>query len=426
MSLDHRPHDPSRADALSGPGADTTWFDVPPPPAAAGVTPSGAAHRESPLPGRGRRLTELSLVALLAATLAAGGTYAATTAGGLASSPQPPSSTLTGTQSGTTVTPVGQVDPPNPNWAATAEAVTASVVAITASGASGTAQGSGVVIDDAGHIVTNNHVVDGARSLTVTLTDGTTHEATIRGTDPPTDLAVLTLSSPPAGLTPLRFADVSSLKVGDPVMAIGNPLGLAGTVTTGIVSALDRPVRTSAGDGNGRASSEPVVTNAIQTSAAINPGNSGGALVNAAGELVGINSAIASLGSPSGEAGNIGIGFAIPAGQVSAVTRQLIDSGVAQHAYLGVSPTDGEATLSSGVTRAGAEIRSVGSATPAATAGVRVGDVVTAVDGAAIDSADALVGTIRASAVGSTVTVTVVRDGSPLDLTVTLAARPAT
>jgi putative serine protease PepD len=367
----------------------------------------------------------MTAVALLAALLASGGTYAATQldADSQSSSAASSSSSLgRGTDRG----PVVQANPMNPNWTATAAAVAPSVVAITLDAGRQSGQGSGVIIDDKGHILTNNHVVSGAGQgeLTVTLHDGRTYRATITGTDPSTDLAVITLSDPPKDLTPIAFGDSEALKVGDPVMAVGNPLGLAGTVTTGIVSALNRPVTTSGEDtGNDPfgQSSEPVVTNAIQTSAAINPGNSGGALVNASGQLVGINSSIATLGSGS-QSGNIGIGFAIPVNEAKAIATQLIDKGKAEHAFLGVTPRDGTATDGSSQ-RAGAEIASVSPGTPAAEAGLREGDLVIAVDGERIDSALSLVASIRERVVGDKVTLTVLRDGDQQQLTATLVAK---
>ena len=443
MSIDHLPPaPPTGTDGTSGATSATTWYGMASTPVPPGNQPSSApTPGESAGPGRGRRLTELAVVASLAAALASGGTYAAIRAESSTTSSPSATSVSSGSDRGTgdgpgtstsgtsnATVPVVQADPQSPNWTATATAVSPSVVAITATGPSGEGQGSGVVLDTQGHILTNNHVVDGAQTLTVTLNDGTTHPATVKGTDPSTDLAVLTLTKPPAGLKPMAIGDSSALSVGDGVMAIGNPLGLAGTVTTGIVSAVNRPVRTSAADSGARAgqAAEPVVTNAIQTSAAINPGNSGGALVNAAGQLVGINSAIASLGSSgSGQSGNIGIGFAIPSNQAQTIADQLIKTGSASHAYLGVTPVDGEAQLSDGATRAGAQIRQVGTATPAAAAGLRVGDVVVAVDGRSVESADALVGAIRASTIGSKVTLTIVREGQSQELTSTLAARPA-
>jgi putative serine protease PepD len=273
--------------------------------------------------------------------------------------------------------------------------------------------------------------VAGADKLTVTLADGRTFDAEIRGTDPSTDLAVITISGSPKDLKPVAIGDSDDLVVGDPVMAVGNPLGLAGTVTTGIVSALNRPVTTEAESdgtdpfGGGQAQSEPVVTNAIQTSAAINPGNSGGALVDAGGRLVGINSSIASLGSSSGgQSGNIGIGFAIPVNEATSIAKQLIASGTATHAYLGVTPKDGTASDGS-ASIAGAEVTDVGDGTPASQAGLKVGDVVTKVNGERVDSALSLVGHIREKSAGDQVTLTVLRDGKAIDVKATLAAKPS-
>ena len=270
----------------------------------------------------------------------------------------------------------------------------------------------------------------GAQQLTVTTSDGRTFEAEIRGTDPSTDLAVITIAGNPSNLTPVAVGDSDDLAVGDPVMAVGNPLGLAGTVTTGIVSALNRPVTTQGEGGGqqdpfgqGQSQAEPVVTNAIQTSAAINPGNSGGALVNAGGQLIGINSSIASLGSSSGQSGNIGIGFAIPVNEATSIAEQLIETGTATHAYLGVTPQDGSAS-DGAATRAGAEITSVGDDTPASAAGLQVGDVVTAVGGERVESALSLVAHIRERSAGDEVTLTVLRDGRSIEVSATLAAKP--
>lgn len=390
----------------------------PPPPA----TPrDGAEHAQ---PAKPRRWAELTAVAALAAVLASGGTYAATQLDGSTQT----SSTASSSSSlgrGTDQAPVKQADPNNPNWTATASAVSPSVVAITVQTQGGGGQGSGVVIDDKGHVLTNNHVVTGggeATKISVTLSDGRSYDATVAGTDPSTDLAVLTLKNPPDNLEPAALGDSDALKVGDPVMAVGNPLGLAGTVTTGIVSALDRPVTTS-GDESPAGSTEPVVTNAIQTSAAINPGNSGGALVNASGQLVGINSSIATLGASQGsQAGSIGIGFAIPVNEAKAIATQLIDKGSAQHALLGVTSRDGAASDGS-AQRAGASIAEVQPGTPAAEAGLRSGDVVVAVNGERVDSSLSLVAQIRERTVGDKVTLTVLRGGKELKLTATLTAK---
>jgi putative serine protease PepD len=423
-------------------GGHAAYLPISEPPA--GPPPSFPTREgaEPAQPAKRRRWTELTAVAAIAAVLASGGTYATTQLVDGQQSPSAASSSTLGrdTDSG----PVTQASATNPNWTATASAVAPSVVAISVKSAQATGQGSGVIIDAKGHILTNNHVVSGAgsdASITVTLNDGRTYKATVAGTDPSTDLAVITLSGAPGDLKPISLGNSDALKVGEPVMAIGNPLGLAGTVTTGIVSALNRPVTTAAennsqdqnpfGQGLPGQSQSPnsdsteVVTNAIQTSAAINPGNSGGALVNASGQLVGINSAIASLGSSgSGQSGSIGIGFAIPVNEAKSIANQLIDKGKAEHAFLGVSLADGTATDGSSQ-RAGAEIAQISSGTPAADAGLKKGDVVIAMDGERVDSALSLVASIRERTVGDKVSLTVLRDGKRVDLTATLVAKAA-
>lgn len=422
-----------RAQAPRYPSADpspSSWTTPPP------VTPPPPPLAPSPRPHR--QWPGLVAVAALTAALASGGTYAAvraadngSTAATAASATQNPGTGSASATPGATATTVRQADAANPNWTATAAVVTPSVVAISLQVQGGAAQGSGVVIDTSGHIVTNNHVVGDAvdGSIEVTLADGRIFKATVAGTDPATDLAVITLTDPPSNLAPIALGDSSTLKVGDPVMAVGNPLGLASTVTTGIVSALNRPVTTSESGGSGEndpfgqqggQSQNPVVTNAIQTSAAINPGNSGGALVNGSGQLVGINSAIASTGS---SAGNIGIGFAIPVNEAKSIADQLIASGKAKHAYLGVMLGDGKATDGS-ATRAGALVSSVSPNTPAATAGLKENDVIVAINGSPVESSTALIGHIREQTVGGQVTLTILRDGQSVEVPVTLAARP--
>jgi putative serine protease PepD len=379
-------------------------------------------------PAKPRRLAELFAVAALAAVLSSAGTYSLTR-DDLVASPASQSRTSTSASSG----PVVQADPSAPNWAVTAAAVTPSVVAISvASGQSG-GQGSGVIFDAKGHIVTNNHVVAAGgqgSKISVTLNDKRTYDATIVGTDPSTDLAVIKLTNAPNDLKPIALGDANTLKVGEPVMAVGNPLGLAGTVTTGIVSALNRPVTTSpeqTGDPfSQQPAGEPVVTNAVQTSAAINPGNSGGALVNAAGQLIGINSAIASLGSSgsSSQSGNIGIGFAIPVNEAKSIAEQLITSGKALHAYLGVTPRDGVVADGS-AKRAAAVVSVVATGTPAEKAGLQVGDAIIAVDDEPVDGALSLVGQIRERSAGDKVTLKFLRDGQTKSVNVTLVNKPA-
>jgi putative serine protease PepD len=415
-------HSPYGAPAAYEPFGASPTPAGPPPPAS---PRDGAEHAQ---PAKPRRWAELSAVAVLAAVLASGGTYAATQLDGSSQTSSTAGSSSSLGRGTTDQAPVKQANPNSPNWTTTASAVSPSVVAITVQAQGGTAQGSGVVIDRRGHVLTNNHVVAGGgqgAQISVTLSDGRSFDATVAGTDPSTDLAVLTLKSPPENLQPIALGDSSALKVGDPVMAVGNPLGLAGTVTTGIVSALDRPVTTS-GDGSSSGQSEPVVTNAIQTSAAINPGNSGGALVNASGQLVGINSSIATLGASQGsQGGSIGIGFAIPVNEAKSIATQLIDKGSAQHALLGVTSRDGTASDGS-AQRAGAQIAEVQPGTPAAAAGLRSGDVVVAVDGSRVDSSLSLVAQIRERTVGDKVTLTVLRGGKELKLTATLTAKSST
>uniref|UniRef100_UPI003565BF74 S1C family serine protease n=1 Tax=Actinotalea sp. TaxID=1872145 RepID=UPI003565BF74 len=315
----------------------------------------------------------------------------------------------------TTSVPVSGSTSDDPDWEAVAAAVRPSVVAIDVQTDSGAATGSGVIIDEDGHVVTNNHVISGATAdgITVTLSDGRIYSATVVGTDPTTDLAVLAITDPPSDLSPAVIGDSSSVAVGEPVMAVGNPLGLDSTVTTGIVSALDRPVSTSEG-------TDTIVTNAIQIDAAINPGNSGGPLFNASGEVIGITSSIATLSSGS-SSGSIGLGFAIPSDLVDRTAAELIETGTADHAYLGVSLSDGTVTVE-GTTRLGAKIESVSDGTPAAEAGLQVGDVIVAIGEDTVSGAESLTGFVREQPSGATTTLTVVRDGTAISVPVTFAA----
>jgi putative serine protease PepD len=286
-----------------------------------------------------------------------------------------------------------------------------STVSIAVQGEGGRGTGSGVVIRSDGYILTNNHVVASAADggqIRVTFDDGaTTLPARIVGLDPVTDLAVLRVETD----RPLQAATLGrsrDLVVGDPVVAIGSPLGLAGTVTTGIVSALNRTVDVPAQDGSG---ARNPLFNAIQTDAAINPGNSGGALVNARGEVIGINSAIATLGGgllgPEG-GGSIGVGFAIPIDEASSVAEQIIRTGRATHPAIGVSAltVSGEAA-----DRAGARVQQLAPGGAAAQAGLQPGDLIVAVDGESVTSVDELILAVRQNEVGDTVTVTYVREG---------------
>lgn len=312
----------------------------------------------------------------------------------------------------------------NPDWAAVAEAVGPSVVAITVNSQSGTGAGSGVVIDADGHVVTNEHVVSGGEQIVVTLSDGRMFEASVVGADVATDLAVLALDNPPDDLVPATFGDSDDVVVGQSVAAVGNPLGLSSTLTTGVVSALDRPVSTLAQqDGRfGQQQAVQVVTNAIQVDAAINPGNSGGPLFDSTGRVIGINSSIASLSQSQDVAGSIGLGFAIPSNLASSIADQLLADGVAEHSFLGVTMTDATATAD-GVTRAGAQVRSVEPGSPAEEAGLEVGDVITFINGEPIDGATSLTGWVRQMSAGETVDLSVVRGGQALEVQTTLTTR---
>ncbi|HWS58828.1 MAG TPA: trypsin-like peptidase domain-containing protein [Actinotalea sp.] len=315
--------------------------------------------------------------------------------------------------------PVAGSTADNPDWQVVAAAVRDSVVAITVRTSQGEGEGSGVIISADGEILTNHHVVSGGDtgSITVALADGRLYDAKIVGTDPTTDIAVLRLVDPPDDLAVATLGDSDDALVGAAVMAVGNPLGLDTTVTTGIISAVDRPVSTQE-----QTSGSLVVTNAIQVDAAINPGNSGGPLFNSSGEVIGITSSIATLSSGS-TSGSIGLGFAIPINQATLIADQLIESGTAEHAYLGVSLSDGTATAD-GTTRQGALVETVSAGTPAEDAGIQEGDVIVGIDGKAVAGAESLTGYVRQYASGVEVTLTVVRDGRAMDVTAVLATKP--
>ncbi|MFJ2834188.1 trypsin-like peptidase domain-containing protein [Nocardia sp. NPDC087230] len=282
---------------------------------------------------------------------------------------------------------------------AVAQRVLPSVVMIKVAGARASGEGSGVVLSTDGLILTNNHVAAGAGAsakMEVVFSDGSTAPATMIGADPVSDLAVIKVSGK-SGLTPIELGTSDGLAVGQPVIAIGSPLGLAGTVTTGIVSALNRPVSTS---GEGTPSQVNPVIDAIQTDAAINPGNSGGALVDGQGKLIGINTAIASLGGEAAggaQSGSIGLGFAIPVDQARRVADELIKTGHATYAQIGIKlrPQDTAARV--------LEVTPDG---PAAKAGVPAGAVVTRLDDRPIDSGDALIAAVRSHQPGDKVELT--------------------
>jgi len=316
------------------------------------------------------------------------------------SSPHSRISTMTTANNGTAPTRVqpGSVEE-------VAAKVVPSVVKLETRLGRATAEGSGIVLDPDGLILTNNHVVsvpgagpDGlsGAETTATFNDGRIASFTIVGADPMSDIAVIRAKQM-SGLTAITIGSSADLRVGQSVVAVGSPLGLESTVTAGIISALNRPVSTV-----GDADNQNTVLDAIQTDAAINPGNSGGALVNMNGELIGVNSAIATLGDsagPDAKAGSIGLGFAIPVDQAKRIADQLIATGKASHASLGVRVTSDANTH-------GARVVEVVNGGPAASAGLPSGAVVTKLDDRVIDSADALVAAVRSKAPGDTVTLT--------------------
>jgi S1-C subfamily serine protease len=268
----------------------------------------------------------------------------------------------------------------------------------------GVATGSGFVIDTEGHVLTNSHVVDGAKSIEVKLgSSDATHSAEVVGADPATDLALLKVDAPADQLHPLALGSSSKVQVGDPVVAIGNPFGLDRTVTSGIVSALQRQIQAP----NGFA-----ISNVIQTDAAINPGNSGGPLIDSTGSVIGINSQIETGG---GGSGNVGIGFAVPIDTARDVVEQLKSDGTVEHAYLGISgATINQTTIVRGAVAGG----------PAAKSGVEAGDVIVAVDGEKISSMDEVIDAVNAAEPGEEMDLTVLRGGEEKSFTVTLGDRP--
>jgi putative serine protease PepD len=313
----------------------------------------------------------------------------------------------------------------NPESATTATAAAAkaapSVVTIYVSSGSSSGSGSGVVLTGDGYVLTNNHVVAGGgtgSSVQVRTSDGTLYDATVVGTDPASDLAVLRLEGA-EDLTPATFADSEDVQVGDVAVAIGAPLGLSNTVTDGIISATDRAVQT------GSTQDDATVIDALQTDAAINPGNSGGALVNGAGEVIGINTAIATVASgvpgSQSQSGNIGVGFAIPSNTAERIAQEIIQTGSATRAFLGVSARtaadDGNSEVGTG-----AEVVSVEPDSAASAAGIQEGDVVTAVGDRPVTTSTELTAAVRSQAPGETVELTIRRGDQTRTAEVTLGS----
>ncbi len=297
-------------------------------------------------------------------------------------------------------------------------------------------EGSGFIWDSAGHIVTNNHVVEGAAKISVTFSDGSAYDAKLIGTDPNNDLAVIQVTGAPASLIkPIKVADSTQVKVGQLVVAIGNPFGLGNTMTTGIVSAIGRSIQAGAGSQNSNMPNFSI-PDIIQTDAAINPGNSGGALVDLNGALIGVPSQI-----ESASGSNSGVGFAIPSAIVNRVAAQLISKGTAEHSYLGITGgTITASTISSLNLKAGQQgilVASVVAGGPADKAGLKgtpvdasgsptgTGDIITGIDGKALTRFEDLVSYLSGSTQpGQTVTLKVLRDGSETQVKVVLGTQP--
>jgi putative serine protease PepD len=371
----------------------------------------------TPPPNRkGRRVTSMLAVAALAAAVGGG-------VGGVVGRETAPSS------AGSSVDTLNQPPPATSDQPASAittvaQRVLPSVVQLVGSAG----EGSGAVISADGLILTNAHVLAAAQGgqLTATFQNGSTAPVREVGRDTQADIAVLRAQGV-SGLTPIQLGNSDALQVGQPVVAIGAPLGLAGTVTSGIVSALNRPVETqpeptpnldqSQGGLGGLARTPTSVLDAIQTDAAINPGNSGGPLVDMQGRIVGLNSAIASLGR-GGQAGSIGLGFAIPINQAKRIADELVKTGHATRALLGVTVRDAQPT--------GAQVVTVQPNSAAATAGLQPGDIVTKVGDRLVENSDALVAAINSAVPGSNVTLTVSAGaGAPRQVPVTLGSVPA-
>lgn len=366
-----------------------------------------APHEEQPPPGQRGLMGKVVAAALIAGLVGGGagfgGAYAllGSGTGGTAS----PTLSSSPASSSSDTPALGSI-------AAAAAKATPSTVDIRVQLAQGVAEGSGVILTADGDVLTNNHVVSGSTGqIRVTLSDGSTHSATVVGTSPSYDLAVIRIEGV-SGLTAATLGRSEDVKVGQQVVAIGSPQGLSGTVTTGIVSALNRTVEVS-GESAGSAS---VVYNGLQTDAPINQGNSGGPLVNLDGQVIGINSAIATAGSSTG---SIGLGFAIPIDQARRVAQEIIDTGKATKPVLGVQ---GSTAASSASATGGATLAGIVAGGPAEAAGLQQGDVVTKVGDAIVSDFSDLVARVGSYAPGDQVTLTYTRGGQTQTATVTLGS----
>ncbi len=384
---------------IAPPGEPGSGFGFPPPP------PGG----EEPAKPRARRGTALIVALALGAGALAGVGGSVAYESLTDDSPAPaPSSSLTEDDGG------DRADQTSAPGLDSVEAVAAQVLPSVVSISVGGGGGSGVIISSDGQILTNNHVVQAAQGgqIVVTFHDGETATADVIGTDPLTDIAVIQAEDV-SGLQAADLGRSADLAVGQQVVAIGSPLGLDGTVTTGIVSALNRPVTAGGQQGGGT----PTVFDAIQTDAPINPGNSGGPLVNMAGEVVGINSAIASTNV---NPGSIGLGFAIPIDQAKPIAEELVQTGKATHAQIGIGVDN-----ATGEVR-GAVVREVRPGSAAEQAGLENGDIVTRIDDRLVTDAESLIAAVRSYRPGDEVELTVVRDGETVTVQVTLGSDAST
>jgi putative serine protease PepD len=369
-------------------------------------------------PRRPRRAR--SAAALIVAAVLAGGLAGVAGAAGYNAVNEPVTRPVVDSLQGSPAS--ADTDSPAPDGSVedVANDVLPSVVKIDVSSGPQQGSGSGIILSSDGTILTNNHVVEVAEdggNLAVSFNDGTTASAEIVGTDPLTDIAVIKAEGV-SGLKPATLGRSGQVDVGEEVVAVGSPFGLESTVTSGIVSAIHRPV--SAGEAAG---AQSTVFPAIQTDAAINPGNSGGALVNSDGEVIGINTAIRSTANLTGEAGSIGLGFAIPIDEAEPVARQLVNGQEPTHARLGV--TVGTPENEEGLP-GGAVVRSVEDGTAAADAGLQQGDIITRIDDTIISTSDSLVAMVRTYRPGDQVQLTVLRDGAQQKVTLELGSDAGT
>ncbi|MFI9510397.1 trypsin-like peptidase domain-containing protein [Nocardia sp. NPDC052566] len=408
---------PQATQSFPGPDYAASTFDPPPP----GPVPGAAFGAQPPQPQR--KPVRAGLVAgAVVLALVSGGVGGAV--GSLATRNDTGHSVVTNALDAPKPNVNNAANAPAGSTQAVAQKVLPSVVTIKVASNRAQGEGSGVILSSDGLILTNNHVASGGgpnAKMEVMFNDGSSASASLVGTDPVSDLAVIKVTGK-SGLTPIELGSSQNLQIGQPVVAIGAPLGLAGTVTTGIVSALNRPVSTS-GEGGQNPNVPNTVIDAIQTDAAINPGNSGGALVDASGKLIGINTAIATLGTAEmagAQSGSIGLGFAIPVDQARRVADELIKTGHATYAQIGIK-------IQRQDTVNGARVIESTPDGPAAKAGIPANAIVTKVNDRAIDSGDALVAAIRSHQPGDKVKITYTDEqgNNPKTVEVTLAGAPA-